>query len=342
MPGIYEDVNSAAEDLEGLFDEEPEATPEPEEQPDATEATTEVEEEVEEDAEGEEEAEEDPKGQKYLTVVGKDGKAHRVHIDKFLEGTQHTVKLDGEEKTVPYKELVDGYQRQADYTRGKQEVAKEKAGLSKYKEVVGQLEADPQFEAYVGMYLQTGGIDPHVLSKARPDVTEAQLADALSSGNDEWVNEARDILSARAKAREQHEGWSKVSEATAAKRAELHKAFVEEEHRKLVEAVPDFGEKAKSVMDSLVSKYGFTEAEVGAMSDHRILRMAHDLIQTANNPPKADKPPKAPVTRGAAMGTNRAAGTARSVAAKKTQARVDHAAKTQSIDDWAEALGGLF
>lgn len=47
-----------------------------------------------------------------------------------------TVKIDGEEQRVPLREAVNGYQRQADYTRSKQELARARA-------IDQMLQADP-------------------------------------------------------------------------------------------------------------------------------------------------------------------------------------------------------
>ena len=344
MPPEEMSLHDVADSLEGLFDDDPVyGGPEPDGGPidedldeDAHEADDEAEDEEDAEEEDEDEASED--GQKYLTFVGKDGKAHRMHIDQFLGNTQHTVKVNGEVMTVGYDDLLGGYQRQADYTRSKQEVAAEKAALARYKDVVAQLESDDRFGTYIGAYFESGGVDPAVLQAAMPEVTEGQLADALSSGKPEMVEAAKNVLKARAVAREQHESWTKATEAASAKRMEFHEAFITKEHEQLVSKASDFKDHAKSVMGSLVEKYGFSEAEVKALADHRILHMAYDLVK-GTNPPKPDKPAKAPVTRGAAMGTNRVASRG---GAKQVQARYDKATKTQSVEDWANVLDGLF
>jgi len=54
------------------------------------------------------------------------------------------VKIDGEEHQVTMGELQSGYQRQSDYTRKTQELARERERLAQGEAIVQALEADPQ------------------------------------------------------------------------------------------------------------------------------------------------------------------------------------------------------
>lgn len=72
---------------------------------------------------------------------------------EYEEGEEdevHLVKVDGEEVEVPYKELVDGYQRQADYTRKTQEIADQRRQLE-----TAQNGVRDQAVAYAQAYLAT-------------------------------------------------------------------------------------------------------------------------------------------------------------------------------------------
>lgn len=65
-----------------------------------------------------------------------------IDIDQFRDH-RVTVKVDGEEVTIPLAEAVAGYQRQADYTRKTQELAKQKADMQWAAAIKGALENDP-------------------------------------------------------------------------------------------------------------------------------------------------------------------------------------------------------
>ncbi len=56
----------------------------------------------------------------------------------------YSVKIDGVEQLVGLEELQNGYQRQADYTRKTQELARERERLTQAEAIVQALEADPQ------------------------------------------------------------------------------------------------------------------------------------------------------------------------------------------------------
>lgn len=67
------------------------------------------------------------------------------HEGKQPEGDLHEVKVNGETFEVTLQELKNGYQRQADYTRSKQELAAEQERLTKAATLWDALESD-----YVG------------------------------------------------------------------------------------------------------------------------------------------------------------------------------------------------
>jgi len=56
----------------------------------------------------------------------------------------YSVKIDGVEQLVSLDELQNGYQRQADYTRKTQDLARERERLTQAEAIVQALEADPQ------------------------------------------------------------------------------------------------------------------------------------------------------------------------------------------------------
>ena len=59
-------------------------------------------------------------------------------------GETYSVKVDGNEQLVSLDELQNRYQRQADYTRKTQELARERERLAQAETIVQALETDPQ------------------------------------------------------------------------------------------------------------------------------------------------------------------------------------------------------
>jgi len=68
------------------------------------------------------------------------------------------VKVRGETLKVPLRELLDGYSRQEDYTRSKQELAEEKRGLEKAREMREFIESYPDAAPAIAYLMQQGGL----------------------------------------------------------------------------------------------------------------------------------------------------------------------------------------
>jgi len=60
------------------------------------------------------------------------------------DADSYSIMVDGEEHRVSLQELQSGYQRQADYTRKTQELARERERLAQGEAIVQALESDPQ------------------------------------------------------------------------------------------------------------------------------------------------------------------------------------------------------
>ena len=61
-----------------------------------------------------------------------------------FDGKYVKVKVDGEELDVPFNEAIQGYQRQADYTRKTQELSQQREQLQYAQTLQQALESNPQ------------------------------------------------------------------------------------------------------------------------------------------------------------------------------------------------------
>jgi len=82
----------------------------------------------------------------------------------------HTVKVDGEEMQIPESELLNGYQRQADYTRKTQEISAERERLQQAEAIVSALESNP--EETLKVLARSFDLDTPSASAAEPDEWE--------------------------------------------------------------------------------------------------------------------------------------------------------------------------
>lgn len=101
--------------------------------------------------------------------------------------SQFTVKVGGEEMQVSLEEALNGYQRQADYTRKTQELAAEREQLTHAERLWNAIEADPEYvirEMAQAYGLDVGG-QPQAAGKASDDDPYG-LADGPDTADPRW------------------------------------------------------------------------------------------------------------------------------------------------------------
>jgi hypothetical protein len=167
-----------------------------------------------------------------------------------LTQTKHKVKVRGEEYEVEYAELVNGYQRNADYTRSKQEVA---AQRKEVEALHSKVVADATQYA-TGLATITQFMEQHLTPQAQQAI-QAQMNEAIQS-----ISAARDY--------------------------ELERT-VERESKKAAEMLgwtdDTVARKAKSEMIRVAQNdYGFSAAELSEVVDARLLVVLHDAVQWRN------------------------------------------------------------
>ena len=259
IPALGGSIIEAQEALLSL--EEPEEeTPETEEAQPTEEEESQPEEEdesLEEESEEEEEVEEASEDTDEPEVEGED---------------LYAVTVNGEEQTIPLDELLKGYSRQSDYTKKTQELSQQRRGMDdlhkKWEAEIAQIGAERQYyvnalqsamDGSLGQLNQFSNIDWERLKNENPleYVTK----------RDEY-RETQDNL-------KRYEAQQK--EAVAAQNAanhESHQRMVQEEHGKLVEALPDWAEPTKrqslgEEIKAYAVSQGYTHEEIKGLVDHR-------------------------------------------------------------------------
>ena len=77
-------------------------------------------------------------------AVAEDTTSYEYVDPSAFDGKYVKVKVDGEDVSVPFGEAIQGYQRQADYTRKTQELASQREQLGYAQTLQQALESDPQ------------------------------------------------------------------------------------------------------------------------------------------------------------------------------------------------------
>lgn len=112
--------------------------------------------------------------------VGSDATTEPAEFDINQYGDQVVrIKVDGQEQLVPLKDLPNGYQRQADYTRKTQELAAERQRLQAAETLARAYEHNPV--ETIKFLAQQQGIS---LAEAK-----AQAEAATGEQDDSWANE---------------------------------------------------------------------------------------------------------------------------------------------------------
>ena len=260
-------IMSATNALLGMMEPE-EVTPESEEaQPEEVEESTEeiqdesseeVSEEEEESYEEEEESEEE---------LDEDEDEEESNLN-----TTYAVKVDGEEVEVSLDELISGYSRQSDYTRKTQELASQRNEMEQLQQQwaseISQAQAErEQYVSALGQLVQNqmAGLEQYT------NINWEQLREDDPIAFVTKKEEFRDAQEKIRQAQAQHQIEQQKQEEEIAK---VRKLAVQEEYKKLVEAVPEWGDnEARGKLSSEISSYaleqGFTQEELKELIDHR-------------------------------------------------------------------------
>lgn len=174
-----------------------------------------------------------------------------------------TVKVNGKDEKIPLKEALDGYQRQADYTRKTQEVAELRRLVAEEGNQIRQERA--QYSQLLDALRQ------QIKDEAEPDWEKLRNSDPLEYAiqRDEW-RERQDKLKAID---------AEKQRLTSAQQQEQMKALaqhVEQEREKLTEAIPELKDPKKSPrVSKQLREYGetlgFTPEDLDQAYDHRAI-----------------------------------------------------------------------
>ena len=182
------------------------------------------------------------------------------------EDPSYTIKVDGEEYEVNLEELKAGYQRQSDYTRKSQALAESR----KQNEVIQterlQLEQERQMYANgLAMLKETQESKLAEYEATDWDTLKEEDPYTFMLKKDEY-REAQD------KVRNVAEQQQQVHQQQAQAQAQARASYVQDEYAKLVEALPEWGQKDSDVRDNIKKfavEAGYAPEELSQLADHR-------------------------------------------------------------------------
>ena len=193
-------------------------------------------------------------------------------IQENSEEPVYTVTVDGTDYEVTQDELIQGYQRNADYTRKTQELAVEKQQSSEFVE-----RSKKDVEAKLGQLTQ--------LNQA----AQAQLQEEYANIDFEKLYDEDPVEAARLehKMRKKHEQLAQVQQQTQELQAQEFNKYLEEQQKQLNIKIPelsnpDKGPQFRKQMRDYLSSVGFNSQEIDSVYDHRYVMLVRDAMSYRN------------------------------------------------------------
>ena len=304
-------ITEAQEALLGLLEPE-EVNPESEESAPTEDVEESIEETQDEPLEEVSEDEED-------SVEDEEESEEESEEDEVEEESDvYVVKVGGEELEVSLDELVSGYSRHSDYTRKTQEIASERSQMAELQQQwsneITQAQAERQ------QYIEVLG-----------QFEQQSTAGLEQFNNVDWDNlRQTDPIAFVTKKEEFREAQERVQQVKVERDRNLQKQneelakmrhlAVQEEHKRLIEAVPEWNNKEKrdkmaGDLSSYALEQGFSKEELQQLIDHRsmiVLMKAQKYDALQKSDVKSKKLKNKPKVIRAGKGTNKKSDTAKS------------------------------
>lgn len=183
-----------------------------------------------------------------------------------------TVKVAGQELKVTLDELKRGYSRDADYRRKTEELSFEKKQFMS--------EADQQRQDYSKRLSELNQILAFAQQQLNEDASKIDLNQLYEENPVEATKVERQL---RLKKEKMIEAAQKLQQ----EQQRQLSSYVQEQQKILAEKMPEFNDaqKASATKNNLrnfLNSYGFKDAEIGQIYDHRIVMLVNDALKYRN------------------------------------------------------------
>jgi hypothetical protein len=210
-------------------------------------------------------------------------------LDEFMANIKTTRKIDGVEEEISLAEQRDGNQRDADYRRKTTELAENRKAFE------GEIE---QTKAKLGQQYQevaamTTNLEQQLLGEFQSiDWNALEIED-----REEWLvkrqkfgERQQQIEAIKNQSRQQ---LTEQQQEIQAKQAEARQQAINEQQELLLAAIPEWSdtttrEAERKEMTGFLGNYGYTEAEVGNVIDHRLVKLVRDAMQNKGKTSQID------------------------------------------------------
>ena len=293
-----------------------------------------------------EETQDEPLEEEVLEESEEEAEEEESEEDESEEEPEvYAVKVDGEELEVSLDELVQGYSRHSDYTRKTQELASQRDQMAQMQQQwaseISQAQAErQQYMEAIGQFVQQSmaGLEQY----ANVDWESLRDEDPIA-----FVTKKEEFRDAQERVRQAQAQQGVEAEKQKQEFAKIKQMALQEEHKKLVAAVPEWnepekrGELAKELSSYALSQ-GFKQEELQELIDHRsliVLMKAQKYDALQNSDVKAKKIKNKPKVIRSGKGTNKKSDTdkAKRIASMKRLKESGHVNDSVSLfEDFVE------
>ena len=193
-------------------------------------------------------------------------------IQENSEEPYYAVTVDGTELSVNLEELIQGYQRNADYTRKTQELAQERNQSSEFVE-----RSKKDVEAKLQKLNELN------------NAAQAQLQQEYAEVDFEKLYDEDPVEAARLehKMRRKHEQLAQVQQQTQELQSQEFNKYLGEQQKLLTQKIPEFtdeqkGPRFKQQMRDYLGNIGFNDTEINSVYDHRYVMLVKDAMSYRN------------------------------------------------------------
>lgn len=202
-------------------------------------------------------------------LTGFDDKNEPIYetADDLFGDHAFKIKAAGEEHEVTFAEMRQGYQRQADYTKSKTQMAETQRAMQPYVALLTLFEQDKNFQNQVKDYIQKG---------KEQVVSDDDILEAAESGDP-------DKLKAVLQRRKQHDERSKSLRAADTAAEQQRQQFGLQQHEIAQKLIPSYNTTVSNVKSFLTS-LGYGEHEFAGFEqmDARLQNLAYLAYKQAN------------------------------------------------------------
>ena len=193
-------------------------------------------------------------------------------IQENSEEPYYAVTVDGTDLSVNLEELIQGYQRNADYTRKTQELAQERTQSSEFVE-----RSKKDVEAKLQKLDQLN------------NAAQAQLQQEYAEVDFEKLYDEDPVEAARLehKMRKKHSQLAQVQQQTQELQSQEFNKYLGEQQKLLTQKIPEFtdeqkGPRFKQQMRDYLGNIGFNDSEINSVYDHRYVMLVKDAMSYRN------------------------------------------------------------